>query len=152
VQGVLQKIRVMRRPEADKWPALLGMVKEEVGAGQRALVFVNTKRLAQVHAVSVDLLSVGYSIGRGCRLLYWCVQESALRTWPSVRGNPRSVVVHFVISRPPLDAEGMRHRCRSCSSVCATRGTPRTPSTATASSRSVRLRWRRSKPGARRFW
>jgi hypothetical protein len=52
VQGVLQKIRVMRRPEADKWPALLGMVKEEVGAGQRALVFVNTKRLAQVRIVS----------------------------------------------------------------------------------------------------
>jgi hypothetical protein len=34
--------------QADKWPALLGMVAHEVGEGQRALVFVNTKRLAQV--------------------------------------------------------------------------------------------------------
>jgi len=95
------------------------------------------------------LLSVDHSIRRACRLLL------VFKRWPCgnlARCRLKSAsIVHVVMFRPHSMLMACGTRCRSCLSVCVMRAMPRAPSTATASSRSVRLHWRRSKPGARRF-
>ena len=55
---VLQKLRIFRQLEK-KWPALLNILRHEVGEGQRALVFCNTKYGAA--ELCACLVEAGYS-------------------------------------------------------------------------------------------